>query len=79
MYAGERKSVTSVPGDVNRPSTSMSSQSGNPDNITPSDSGPAIELIELANGETIWFASSIVESHAMYLTLYRQVDRERFA
>jgi hypothetical protein len=69
MYAGERKSVTSVPGDINRPNTSMSSQSGNPDNMTPSDSGPAIELIELANGEAIWFAFSFVESDAKYLTV----------
>lgn len=68
MYAGERKSVTSVPGDTNRPNTSMSSQSVNQDNMTPSDSGPAIELVEYANGESIWLVALFnVEMHTRFL------------
>jgi hypothetical protein len=54
MYAGESK-PTSLSNDSNRQSVTQSTQSVQSDNV--SESGPVVEVIELANGETIWFAT----------------------
>lgn len=40
MYAGESRAVSVAAGDEGQ---------------MPSDSGPALEVIELANGETVWY------------------------
>jgi serine/arginine repetitive matrix protein 2 len=49
MYAGER-AASSAANDPNTPDTSLS----HGDLLPASDTGPAVEVIELANGQTIW-------------------------
>jgi hypothetical protein len=58
MYAEEGRSVAS-----NDPDKSQSPQHLSPDQPLPSsDSGPALELIEMANGELIWCVlGSVIE------------------
>ena len=48
MYAGESRAP------------SVAHQRDDVDGAPPLESGPAIEVIELANGETIWCASNDV-------------------
>lgn len=54
MYSGESKAAGPSPITANGPDTGQTSQ--NPNDVSSNlDSGPALEVIELANGETIWF------------------------
>lgn len=59
MYAGDSRGTSTANPDI---PAAGSSQQGEP----LSESGPALEVIELANGETIWSVSS---SH-----IYRTCD-----
>lgn len=45
MYAGDSRVTSNVPGEGQ----------GDYDGMPPSESGPALEVIEMANGETIWY------------------------
>lgn len=51
MYAGESKAASSPANDINSPDNLQPLQS---DVLPNSESRPALEVIELANGETIW-------------------------
>jgi serine/arginine repetitive matrix protein 2 len=52
MYIGDLKPAISVTADVESPDTPTSgSNPGVPHNLEP---GTAVEVLELANGETIW-------------------------
>ena len=52
MYAGDRPSSTLHAEPQGLGNTLQPTKDGM------ADSGPAIEVIEMANGETIWYASS---------------------
>jgi len=57
---------------------SVAHQGGDADGGYPLESGPAIEVIELANGETVWCAPRHVSQDTPILTDKRiQVDRQR--
>ncbi|KAH9038984.1 hypothetical protein EDB85DRAFT_2141550 [Lactarius pseudohatsudake] len=51
MYTGDVKPAISVPGDAQSPDTSTSN---NPNALHNLEPGAAVEVLELANGETIW-------------------------
>jgi hypothetical protein len=51
MYTGDVKPAISVTGDAQSPDTSNS----NPNALHNLDPGAAVEVLELANGETIWW------------------------
>ena len=51
MYTGDVKPTISVTADVQLPDTSGSNPNAPPHNLEP---GTAVEVLELANGETIW-------------------------
>jgi hypothetical protein len=48
MYTGDAKSAGSLGNDL------LGAPRSNADGQVNSESGPALELIEMANGETIW-------------------------
>jgi hypothetical protein len=50
MYAGER-AASSAANDPHVPDTSLT----HGDQLPASEAVPAVEVIELANGQTIWF------------------------
>jgi hypothetical protein len=55
MYTGDVKPAISVTADVQPPDTPASSSNPNmPHNLEP---GTAVEVLELANGETIWWVT----------------------
>ena len=51
MYTGDGKPAISVTGDAHLPDTS----SANPNALHNLEPGAAVEVLELANGETIWW------------------------
>jgi len=51
MYAGESRAASVVPNDPNSP---YESQNPKGESSPGPEQGPALELIEMANGETIW-------------------------
>ncbi|KDR81794.1 hypothetical protein GALMADRAFT_239997 [Galerina marginata CBS 339.88] len=51
MYAGESRATSAL---VNDPSATADQQSAKGEPFAASEPGPALEVIELANGETIW-------------------------
>ena len=51
MYTGDVKPAISVTGDAQLPDTSSS----NPTALHNLEPGAAVEVLELANGETIWW------------------------
>lgn len=53
MYAGDSRAVN-VSNNVSPNATTEGSQHG-----VDEESGPAVEVIELANGETIWYVDFI--------------------
>jgi len=55
MYAGDSKTPGQITGDSHVLHPSPSSHNVDSDPPPASDSGPALEVIEMANGETIWF------------------------
>ena len=55
MYSGDSRGTNTANADV----AGSSSQA---DEILP-ESGPALEVIEYANGETIWFVTLFHETH----------------
>jgi hypothetical protein len=57
MYAGDSKAPTSAANDAHGVIPSQSSRNLDPDHLTGSESGPALEVIEMANGETIWYVT----------------------
>jgi len=59
MYAGDSKVPTSVVNDSQGLNNSQSSRTPDPDHLPASESGPALEVIEMANGETIWSVTVI--------------------
>jgi hypothetical protein len=64
MYAGEsRVSSMAAPVDVNGP---LDQQNSKTEQGT-SDSGPALEVIQLANGETVW--SVLIAPTLFYIAL----------
>ena len=50
MYTGDGKPTISVTADVQMPDT----QGSNPSALHNLEPGTAVEVLELANGETIW-------------------------
>jgi len=65
MYTGDTRAVSSFSSDLDKP---QALQNLHPEqHFSPSDSGPALEVIELANGETIWFVCCMTSAG-------RQVD-----
>ena len=50
MYAGDSRVPSAVPGEAH----------SDVEGMPPSESGPALEVVEMANGETIWFVFHIV-------------------
>lgn len=51
MYSGESRVPSMVAGDVN---AHVDQQHAKGDNLATFEPGPALEVIQLANGETIW-------------------------
>ena len=51
MYTGDVKPAISVTGDAQLPDASSS----NPNTLHNLEPGAAVEVLELANGETIWW------------------------
>lgn len=49
MYAGDSRVASAVSGDGQN----------DYDGLRPSESGPALEVIEMANGETIWCVADL--------------------
>jgi hypothetical protein len=54
MYAGDGKPAISVTADGQQPDTSSS----NPSALHNMEPGTAVEVLELASGETIWWVQS---------------------
>ena len=61
MYAGDGKPAISVTADVSLPDASGSNPSA-PPNIEP---GTAVEVLELANGETIWYVITPIDTQRL--------------
>ena len=71
MYAGDNK------GQLLEPSPSSA---GAPVHEAIPESGPALEVIEMANGETIWCAlGSFFSRGQSFANTCSQVDRQRAA
>jgi serine/arginine repetitive matrix protein 2 len=61
MYTGDGKPAISVTADVSLPDASSSNPSA-PPNIEP---GTAVEVLELANGETIWYVRPPIDTQIL--------------